>query len=187
MTPPGSTYVALLRGVNVGRHNRISMAALRGLLAELGFYGVRTHLQSGNAVFRAARTSAQVAREVEAALAEKLGIEVKVLVRSQAELRAVVRANPLATQGRDESKLLVSFLSGRPDADHLAQLTDADLGPEEFAVGRQEIYLWCPNGLHRSALVKAFGDKRLGLTTTARNQKTVVKLVELAEAADTDA
>jgi uncharacterized protein (DUF1697 family) len=187
VTPHGSTYVALLRGVNVGRHNRISMAALRGLLAELGFYGVRTHLQSGNAVFRAARTSAQVAREVEAALAAELDSEVKVLVRSRAELAAALRANPLAQPDRDGSKLVILFLSGRPDADQLTQLTDADLGPEEFAVGRQEIYLWCPNGLHRSALVKAFGDKRLGLTTTARNQKTVVKLVELAEAADTDA
>jgi uncharacterized protein (DUF1697 family) len=184
VTSPGSTHIALLRGVNVGRHNRISMAALRGLLAELGYSGVRTHLQSGNAVFRAARTSAQVAREVEAALAEKLGIEVKVLVRSRAELRAVVRANPLATQGRDGSRLLVSFLSGRPDADQLAQLAGADVAPEEFAVGRREIYLWCPSGLQNSPLVKAFSDRHLGMAATARNQNTVAKLLELASATE---
>jgi uncharacterized protein (DUF1697 family) len=163
------------------------MATLRVLLERLGYSNVRTHLQSGNAVFRAKCTADQVAREVAEALAVELAGEVKVLVRSQAELAATLRANPLAQPDRDGSKLVILFLSGRPDADHLTQLTDADLGPEEFAVGRQEIYLWCPNGLHKSALVKAFSDKRLGMTTTARNQKTVVKLVELAEAADTHA
>ena len=177
----GSSYVALLRGVNVGRHNRLAMSSLKELLEGLGYGQVRTHLQSGNAVFSTDRRSSdRVAHEVEEALAAKLDLPVKVLVRSRAELAAVVENNPWAGAGRDGSKLLVTFLSGKPDPEHLARLAGSGFAPEEYASGRQEIYLWCPNGLQNSALVKAFSDKRLGVTATTRNQNTVDRLLELS-------
>jgi uncharacterized protein (DUF1697 family) len=176
-----SSYAVLLRGVNVGRHNRIAMPALRELLEGLGYAGVRTHLQSGNALISTQRRSAEgVSEEIESALASRHRLDVRVLVRPVSELAKVVAANPLLAPGRDGAKQLVLFCFDKPGGQRLKVLAERDYAPEECALGRKEIYLWCPNGLHKSAVVKAFDDKALGVTTTARNQNTLSRLLELA-------
>jgi len=173
-----ATYIALLRGINVGRNKRIAMARLRELLTGLGYDDVRTLLQSGNAVFTSSRRSAEaVGAEVERAIRSELGLDVGVLIRTAAQLDAAVQANPLAAAGRDPSRLVVLFLSDAPAK--AAIPTPEDVEPEEWHIGQREIYLWCPEGILKSALVPLFSDKQLGVQVTARNWRTVCKLAEL--------
>ena len=174
-------YVALLRGINVGQHKRVAMAALRDLLGDLGHTEVRTHLQSGNAVFTSApRTAEEVAQAIEGRITDDTGYDVKVVVRTSDEMASVVDANPLVDSMTDPAKMLVAFLSAEPAAERLAGIEPGDYEPEKFAVRDREIYLWCPGGIRDSKIVEVFSDKRLGVDVTARNWRTVTKLAELA-------
>jgi uncharacterized protein (DUF1697 family) len=176
-----ATHIALLRAVNVGARNRISMARLRELLEGLGYGQVRTHLQSGNALFSApGKAGQQVAEEIERALASELGAPVRALVRSERELAGAVAENPLLDVAGDPARLLVTFLSASPDGRLIGELAPADFEPDVFAVGRREIYVWCPQGVHATKLGNAFWEKRLGVVATGRNWKTVTRLLEMA-------
>src|SRR3954462_5935957 len=110
-------YVAMLRGINVGARNRIKMPALAQVFDDLGHTDVVTYIQSGNVVFKSrAKSESVVARKLEASIAAHLGCDVAVLLRTQAELAAVVRANPFLKQKADPTKLHVTFLAENPDA-----------------------------------------------------------------------
>lgn len=175
--------MALLRAVNVGGRNRISMADLRELLEGLGYGEVRTHLQSGNAVFTAIATPPErVALKIERALADELGLAARVLVRTHAELERVVAANPLLDVASDHARLLVTFLSAAPAREALSELVPADFEPDMFAVGEREIYTWYPDGVRAARLSNAFWERRLGVVATGRNWNTVTRLLELARA-----
>lgn len=176
-------YVALLRAVNVGGHNRIAMADLRALLEGLGYGGVSTHLQSGNAVFTAPNEHSceRLAGEIETALAEEVGLTVKVLVRTRSELERAIAANPLLDVAEDHARLLVTFLSHAPDPEALAELAPAEFEPEVFVVGEREIYAWYPEGVRATKLSNAFWERRLGVVASARNWKTVTRLLELMD------
>jgi uncharacterized protein (DUF1697 family) len=173
-----SGYVALLRGINVGRNNRIAMADLRDLLTGLGYTDVVTLLQSGNAVFSTANTDPDaVAAEIEQAITRRLGLTIRCLVRDRADLQRVVDGNPLPERINDPSKLLVSFLSARPDPATLADIDFASFAPEECGVGEREFYVWFPDGVNNAKLSYAFFEKRFGGVATARNWNTVTKLL----------
>jgi uncharacterized protein (DUF1697 family) len=173
--------IALLRGVNVGGRNMVAMAALRELLQALGYEGVRTHLQSGNAVFTAATPPERAGREIEEGLVERLGLQVPVLVRTRDELAQAVAGNPLGEATSQPARLLVNFLSGEPDPQLLGELDPADFEPETFGVGAREVYVWCPDGVQATKLSYAFWEKRLKVTATARNWNTVTRLLALAD------
>lgn len=177
-----TTQVALLRGVNVGRHKQVPMAALRELLTGLGYADVRTYLRSGNAMFTS--TTHTAARDIEAAISRDMGLDVRVLVRTRAELAAVVAGNDLLGEATDTARLLVTFLSAAPDPDALRELDPRDFAPDRFAIGAREIYLWCPNGVLATRLGNAFWERALGVTATTRNWNTVTKLLELTGRAD---
>jgi uncharacterized protein (DUF1697 family) len=174
--------VALLRGINVGRNKRIAMADLRALVEALGYEDVRTHLQSGNVVLTASVSPVRVAKAIADALGSKLGVDVRVLVRTERELASVVERNPLAAVATDPARLLVTFLSGKPDPKRLRALAPADFEPDVFRAGDREIYVWCPNGYAGTKLSHSFWEKQLGLIGTARNWRTVKRLLELARA-----
>lgn len=176
-------YVALLRGVNVGGHRKIAMADLRGLLSGLGHADVSTYLQSGNALFASARRGRdKLALEIERAITRELGLTVRCLVRSQADLRRVVAGNPLAATATDPARLLVTFLSDEPDPALLRALDPSAFAPDEFRASEREIYVWYPEGVRNTKLTHAFFEKRLrrgGLVATSRNWNTVTKLLDL--------
>jgi uncharacterized protein (DUF1697 family) len=177
-----SRQIALLRGVNVGGNNRVPMAQLREMLQELGYEEVRTHLQSGNAVYAAPGTPPeQAAQEIEGQLARHLGLGVRVLVRTAEQLARVVSANPLTEAVAEPSRLLVTFLSAAPDAERLRELDPASFEPDLFGVGEREIYVWCPEGVRAITLSYAFWEKRFGVTATARNWNTVTRLSAMAQ------
>jgi uncharacterized protein (DUF1697 family) len=181
-----TSYVGLLRGINVGGRNKVPMSTLRELIAGIGGSEVRTHLQSGNAVFlHKHRDPLRLATDLERAITAELGLTVSCLVRTGADLRRVVAANPFPMEGIDGSRFLVVFLSGPVPLDRLAGIDPAAYAPDEFRPGSTEIYAHFPDSIRDSKLAPFFTDRRLGLTATARNWNTVTKLLELSEAAET--
>jgi uncharacterized protein (DUF1697 family) len=177
-------FVALLRGINVGRNRRVAMGDLREIMGGLGHAGVKTHLNSGNVVFTSENENPhQLAQEIEQALSEKLGMNVRCVVRTGAELRAVIDGNPLIEVGTDGSRMLALFLSEQPDAATLAAHDPSTLGPEEIRVGDRTVYQWCPNGILAAPDVSAFVEKRWKVAVTARNWNTVTRLSALLQQA----
>lgn len=170
------TYVALLRGINLGSTRRVAMADLREWLTALGYEDVRTLLQSGNAVFRTNRHAATVVTEVESALAKGAGFPVDCVLRTAAELRAVAEADPLGSFVTDPSRYLVSFL--RSPAVAPPGVDPEGFLPERFVVGEREVYLWVPRGSQKSRMLAAFPSAK-GQVATVRNWNTVTKLVAM--------
>jgi len=170
---------ALLRGVNVGGHNKIAMADLRRILTDLGCADVITHLQSGNAVFSSESGIDALAADIAGALAAQVGLTCAVMVRTSAELAGIVSGHPLGREPDNPSRYFVAFLAGAPDAAAAAALTELDLSPERAWVVNREAYLLCPNGAADTQLTNTFVEKRLGVAATARNWNTVTKLAAL--------
>ena len=176
-------YVALLRGINVGRANRVAMADLRSLVADLGYTGVRTLLNSGNVLFDAPVTdTAEVAGRVEEALHARLHVSVQVIVLSAAELAAVIDENPLLGISSDPARLMVSFRREPVDPRPLEPLLQQDWSPEALALGKCATYLWCPAGFIKSRLAQAVARVLGDSVTTTRNWATVMKLHALTNA-----
>lgn len=176
-------FAVLLRGVNVGRGNRLPMADFRAALESLGYTGVRTLLNSGNAVFTAGgRSAAAHAKKIGAVLEERCGLDVHAIVKSAGQLGAIVAENVLAGEAADPSRLVVAFTG---DADALRALGDIASGvepPERFVVGEHAAYLHCPAGILKSRAGAALLGKR-GEAVTTRNWNTVLKLARLLQPA----
>ena len=177
------TYVALLRGVNVGKAKRVPMAELRQLLGGLGYTNVSTLLNSGNAVFRTAVAShATLASDIAAAISRKLGLEVTVIVKSAKDLASVVAENPLAPAPADHSRLLVAFTQDAKGLSSLVAIAELVTPPERFFVGKHSAYLHCANGILESdAGVALLG--KAGRAATTRTWATVLKLHKLTNEA----
>jgi uncharacterized protein (DUF1697 family) len=176
-----AVQIALLRGINLGPSRRIAMGELRTLLTELGYGDVRTLLQSGNVVLSTRLGPEKLAQTLERQIAEGLGVDPAVIVRSRDELAEAIERNPLGGVADDPKRHTVYFLSGEPDAAAVQALEQADVEPEAFAAGGRELYTWHPNGIQKSPLVKLVAQAPLGVTATARNWNTVTKLLELAD------
>ena len=176
-----TTCIALLRGINVGKAKRIAMADLRALLEDLGHTDVATLLNSGNVVFKTGEgTSAKLATDISKAIADRLGIEVPVIVKSAKHLAAIMADNPFADNATDPSRLLVAFT---PDAATLANLNAVSphvVAPEQFLVGMHAAYLHCASGILESKAAEALLGKA-GKAATTRNWATVQKLQALVE------
>jgi uncharacterized protein (DUF1697 family) len=168
--------VALLRGINLGSKRRIAMADLRALFAELGYEDVRTVLASGNVVFTGAPAKAR--ETLEHGIAKRFDMRVDVVVRTMAELHAVVAADPFGDEVDNPTRYFVAFLDGKPKAKRLQELGEQDFAPDRFAAGEREIYAWCPEGMQNSKLMKELGKPGLAGTATVRNWATVNKLLE---------
>jgi uncharacterized protein (DUF1697 family) len=172
-------YAALLRGVNVGRGPRVSMAAFQVLLTGLGFSEVGTLLNSGNAVFSAPRTEpAALAGRIGDALLKEIGTAVPVIVVTGEALSKAAAGNPFVAA--DPSRLLVAFAQDRAALRQLEPALGAALRPpDEFALGPEAAYLHCPGGIARSKAAEVLLG-RLGRGVTTRNLATTRKLAQLA-------
>lgn len=168
-------YALLLRGVNVGGHRRLPMKDLQKMLQELGFDGVSTYLQSGNAVVASEADADTVAARVERGLAERLGVETDVLVRSGAELADVITANPFRDAVSTPTLLHVAFLSGQPDPERWQALDPETFAPDAFRLGDRAVYLRFAVSAGRSAMPAAVVG-RLGVVATSRNWNTIQEL-----------
>jgi uncharacterized protein (DUF1697 family) len=170
-------FVSLLRGINVGGHNRLPMADLRAIYEAMGCEDVTTYLQSGNVVFRRTRPGA-VPAEVEAAIRRAFGLDIRVLGRTHDELARVVAADPFP--GAEASQRLVMFLSEAPSPDVARGSGHVTSGRDEALLVGMEVHLHCPDGLARTKLMGLLSDRRLGVAATARNWRTVTSLRDLS-------
>ena len=154
-------YVALFRGINVGRAKRVAMAELRALIEGLGYGDVRSLLNSGNVVFSASAAAAgNAASRIEESLATKLGVSARVTLLTAAELAGIVVENPMLGIADDPSRLLVAVLSDSTDRAKLEPLLEQDWAPDALAIGRRVAYVWCSGGILESRLAQAVGRAR---------------------------
>jgi len=174
------TYIAMLRGINVGRGKVVKMERLRASFAALGFGEVRTYVQSGNVVFQSERKS-ELTRTIEAKIQHDFGFTVPVLIKTSKELAQIVRDNPLLrAKGIDVSKLHVTFLSNAPPKTAASVLEDLATTRERFRISNREIYLYCPDGYGNSKLANNTIEKKFSLVATTRNWRTVNALLKMA-------
>ena len=175
-----TTYIGLLRGINVGGNKMVAMADLRDMMAKIGFSDVKTLLQSGNVVFRAAaRAPAKLERQLEAELEKRLLLKVEFHVRTADEWRAVIAANPFGAEAKtDPSRLLVTCFKAPLDKANVTALKAAITGPETLRADGRHLYMVFPDGMGNSKAA-ALVDKKLGARGTARNWNTVQKLAAL--------
>lgn len=180
------TRVSLLRAVNLGARNKVPMAALREVLSEAGFERVQTYVASGNVITTSRHRSAdRVAARVREVVAELTGLDVPVMVRSPADIDAVLAANPWPRATRERPKLVsVFFLAGVPSPDRVEALHAEDFAPETCRVIGRELYVDYGTSVHGSRLTAAFLARRLGVDGTARNWRTVQALAGLCRAED---
>ncbi len=172
-------FVVLLRGVNVGKGNRVPMAEFRGLLEELGHADVRTLLNSGNAVFSGkGRSAARHSEAIAGSLAEKVGVSVPVIVISAADFLAAVAWNPAVPPETGHSSFLVVFGQSAEALRELKVLTPLVGAAEHFSIGPHAAYLRCSPGILESAAACALLGK-MGRRVTTRNWATVLKLRRL--------
>jgi len=168
--------VALLRGINLGSKRRVAMADLRELLVDLGYTDVRTVLASGNVIFTGPKAKAR--EKLEKALKERFEMDIDVVVKTMAEIEAVLAADPFAGEVENPTRYFVVFLDHAPDPAKLQALEEQDFAPDAFKAGKHELYAHCPEGMQNSKLMKALGKPGLAGTATVRNWATVNKLLD---------
>lgn len=172
------TYVALLRGINVGKHNRIAMADLRDIVAGIGYRDVRTLLNSGNVVFDAEDAPVtDIAPAISDALREEQQLDVPVIVRTGEELQRVVVENPFPEHAGDHTTLHVEFLTGPLPPDAIAAMKALPTGDDDWRLIGTHLYLAYPNKLTGARFLPV-----LPVPHTSRNWKTVLRLAEMAVA-----
>jgi uncharacterized protein (DUF1697 family) len=171
------TYIALLRGVNVGQ-NLLKMERLRELCAQVGAKNVRTYVQTGNVVFEGDGTAEKWTQALERKLAGETRLPVSVLLRTATEMKKVLAGNPFAKErGIDFARVGVVFLQEAPSKAVLEKMRGVDVGNERFHCAGREIYIHCPDGFARTKLYSL--DRILAQRTTTRNWNTVNKLCAL--------
>ncbi len=180
------TYIALPRAVNVGGSGKLPMADFREMLAQLGFRNVETYIQSGNAVFDAPGSSSVITKSVSTALAKFMGKPVPVLVRTRDELTRVLAANPFADEAEaDGARVHAVFLSAHPAKDSATGLerivTQYPARRDRYHLAGDTLYLHLPDGAADSKFTAVALDRILGVTATARNWNTVLKLHAMAQ------
>jgi len=173
------TWVALLRGINVGGKNKLPMKDLTAMFVEAGCGNVRNYIQSGNVVFETA--PARLSEVIEKRIEKQFGFRVPVILRNAKQLRAVVAGNPFLKAGAAPETLHVMFLADKPGAARVDALDPHRSAPDEFIVRGQEIYLRLPSGAGNSKLTNAYFDSKLATISTGRNWRTVNTLLEMME------
>ena len=169
----------MLRAVNVGSR-RVPMSALRDLLSGAGYEDPRTYLQSGNVVLGSQAPPEQLAVDVRRLISEHFGFDIPVIVRTLAELEAVLEHNPFP-DGEQQPKLYwVSFLDAELPEDREQWLQTRIGAREHLHIHGREVYAWLPDGVARSKLAAGMAAPGAALTATARNWRTVAALAEMA-------
>lgn len=178
-----TTYIALLRAINVGGRNLISMTELRGLLESLGYAEVQTLLQSGNVVFGArALAGAALERRLEGEIEKAFKRTVDICVRTASEWSDLIARNPFPREAeRDPARMVVMCLKTAPKRERLEVLRAAIRGPEIVQLVGRELYAVYPNGQGTSKLTNALIESKLEARGTARNWNTALKLAALAQ------
>ncbi len=174
-----NTYISLLRGINVSGQKKVRTADLKSLYESLELGNVQTYVQSGNVVFDSEEQDVEkLKNSIEAQIEAIFGFSVPVLIRSADDFQRVIKGHPFAHE--DPIRVLVTFLYELPEESKLAELSLYKNKVDQFALGEQEIFLFCPGGYGKTKLSNNFFEKKLGVVATTRNWKSVNTLYEMA-------
>lgn len=172
-------YVALLRGINVGGKNKVKMETLRAICTALGFENVKTYINSGNVIFETAKTSdKKLAAKIEEAIEKEFGLKIKVIVRTIDEIKALIETNPFAGQFENDKDVHVFFLDEEMPEEKTALLISNNSENENYAVLGREIFCHLRVSVLDSLMGKDYIGKKLKVSATARNWRTVNKILE---------
>jgi uncharacterized protein (DUF1697 family) len=177
------TYISILRGINVSGQKKIVMADLKVLFEKLKFQNVTSYIQSGNIVFKtsAELRDIELAKKIEIAIFKKYNFAVPVIIRTQQELEKAILSNPfLKEKNIKVEKLHVTFLSEKPNKALAESIHNLDYSPDRYFINENEVFLYIPGSYGLMKLSNQFFEKKLKVTATTRNWKTVNKLAEMA-------
>ncbi len=178
---PTQTYIALLRGINVGGKNKLPMSKLVDILQQLHCRDVKTYIQSGNAIFRSnVEQAANLANEIGNTIQQRYGFHPKVLLLSWSELEKAAAKNPYCKACKSGKELHLFFLEEKPGKPDLKKLAALQNDSEQFTLTDRVFYLYTPQGIGRSKLAAGV-EKALGVAVTARNWNSICKMLELAQ------
>ena len=182
------TYIALLRGINVGGHKKILMADLRALLERLNFQNVQTYIQSGNVVFTCASAKASGETWVEEkqdfegviakAIETKYGWNVPILIKKASEMVKIIKKCPFSDEKMKNSYF--TLLQTKPSEMQIKELETYSFPNEEFYVTQDCVYYFCSTGYGRTKMNGNLIQKKLQTNITTRNYRTMMKLIEMA-------
>lgn len=176
-----NTYIAFLRGINVGGHNSLPMKELIAILEDAGASKIKTYIQSGNAVFESAEKNiSQLSKKLTAEINKRHGFEPYIHILDVAAIKRAISQNPFPEAVTEPSNLHFGFLASRPHSPSLEKLSSLKKESERFHLSDNVFYLHAPEGIGRSKLA-ASAEKLLGVPMTVRNWRTVCKVMELVE------
>jgi uncharacterized protein (DUF1697 family) len=178
------TYISFLRGVNMTGHNSIKMTDLSELFIKIGFKDSETYIQSGNVVFceTGEIPPSELTVKIEQAILKRFNYVIPVMIRTKKELSELFTCNPfLEEPGFDASKMAVIFLHEEPSDFQIRKVEYVDYPPDKFKIVGKEIYTYCPNGFGKTKIYTNFFEKKMGVSGTARNWKTITTLLGIAE------
>jgi uncharacterized protein (DUF1697 family) len=165
-------------------HNSIKMADLLTLYRDLGYADSETYIQSGNVIFNAVEKSnpSAIASGIEKAILKRFSFEIPVSLRTAKELSGLQSINPYITEQHfDPAKMAVIFLTEKPSEEQIQKVIDINYPPDRFIIIDREIFIYCPNGFGTTKLYTNFFEKKMGVTGTARNWKTITTILNLVE------
>jgi len=177
------TYIALLRGINVGGHKKIKMAELRTLLEKLPFENVETYIQSGNIVFNTAELDTeQIENSIKKKITETFGFEVSVLALSALDLEEILQKTPFTDPVDLKSKrIYYVLLKDAPAKNDIPNLEQENYPNELFEITSNCLYLNCKKGAGIARLTNTIIENKLKVAATTRNHRTMMKLLEMAK------
>jgi uncharacterized protein (DUF1697 family) len=175
-----NTYISMLRGINVSGQKKTSMTELRELYESLGLKNVRTHIQSGNVIFKSPSADPlKLKSKIESAIKESLGFDAPVFIRTRDDFQKLIKETPYPK--KDPGKRHVTFLSDIPRLMPLDEIERIKDKSEEFLISGREVYLFLPNGSGKTKLSNTFFEKKLNVGATTRNWNTVLTLYAMSE------
>lgn len=176
------TYIALLRGINVGGHKKVSMKALSELLTKEGFKQVQTYIQSGNVVFQSVEKAAKLEEIIEKSIQSEFGFRVSVIVKTRDELQTIFDDCPFPNNKKENNFFVV--LNIIPDAELVEESQKTSYENEEIIIKKNALYFYCSTGYGKSKFNMNTFERKLKVIGTTRNYKTMVKLLSLSAEID---
>lgn len=185
---PVETCITMLRGVNMTGHNTIKMTRLADMFRQLGYTDAETYIQSGNIVFTCHNGDIDdVSSGIRKSVLSEFNLNIAVIIRTLDEMKKIISANPFMEEPDfDPSKMAVLFLEFRPSEEQILKVAGIDYPPDKFRINGSEIYIYCPDGFGKTKLYTNFFEAKMKVTGTARNWRTVNKLIDMAEKKNKD-
>ena len=172
------TYVALLRGINVGGHKKVSMAELRELLTNAGFQNVQTYIQSGNVIFQSSEKANVLENIMRHVIMNHFKFKLPVIIKSRDELLSIFNACPFEKENQENSYFII--FNRIPERELIDKVDEIAFETDEIMIIKDCLYLYCSLGYGQTKFNMNSFERKLNVLATSRNYKTMVKLLSLS-------